>query len=423
MGDNGHNSIVIGMSGGVDSSAAAALLAEARPGGVVGLTMQLWDQRRLQSTELVLLSEAKHLSGAPSNRSVEILRPPRRAQDVRKKAEADRAKPQKHNRELPTVHAGRCCSIDDAYDARRVAAHLGLPFYVVNYEARFEADVVRPFVETYLAGETPIPCTLCNNFIKFDQLLATARQIGAGRVATGHYARVRLNAGSGRYELRRAVDTAKDQTYFLWGLTQEQLAATEFPLGELTKPEVRELARRRGLPVAEKAESQEICFVPSGNYIRFIEAYLEEQGGRLPSGPGEIVSSDGRVLGEHTGLHQFTVGQRRGLGLAAGKPLYVLALDRARNRVIVGEERELYRGEVRAREPNWISIAPPAAPVRALVKVRHKHQPAAATVAAEAGETVRITFDEPQRALTPGQAAVFYAEADPGLVLGGAWLC
>jgi len=378
MGDNGHNSIVIGMSGGVDSSAAAALLAESRPGGVVGLTMQLWDQRRLQN---------------PSAGS------------------------------LPVVHAGRCCSIDDAYDARRVAAHLGLPFYVVNYEARFEADVVRPFVETYLAGETPIPCTLCNNFIKFDQLLATARQIGAGRVATGHYARVRLNAGSGRYELRRAVDTAKDQTYFLWGLTQEQLAATEFPLGELTKPEVRELARRRGLPVAEKAESQEICFVPSGNYIRFIEAYLEEQGGHLPSGPGEIVSSDGRVLGEHTGLHQFTVGQRRGLGLAAGKPLYVLALDRARNRVIVGEERELYRRTVRAREPNWISFAPPAAPVRALVKVRHKHQPAAATVAAEAGDTVQITFDDPQRALTPGQAAVFYAEADPGLVLGGAWLC
>lgn len=385
MDGNGHNSIVIGMSGGVDSSAAAALLAESRPGKVVGLTMQLWDQRRLQPQAP---SPAASAAGT-----------------------------------LPVVHGGRCCSIDDAYDARRVAAHLGLPFYVVNYEARFEAEVVRPFVESYLAGETPIPCTLCNNFIKFDQLLATAQQIGHGRVATGHYARVRFNPGSGRYELHRAVDATKDQTYFLWGLTQEQLAVTEFPLGELTKPEVRELARRRGLPVAEKAESQEICFVPSGNYIRFIENYLAEQGSGLPTGPGEIASSDGRVLGEHSGLHQFTVGQRRGLGMATGKPLYVLALDRATNRVVVGEENELYRRTVRAREPNWISIAPPQAPVRAWVKIRHKHQPAAATVSAEAGDGMNITFDEPQRALTPGQAAVFYAEAEPELVLGGAWLC
>jgi tRNA-specific 2-thiouridylase len=385
MDGNGHNSIVIGMSGGVDSSTAAALLAESRPGRVVGLTMQLWDQRRLQAKAP---SPAAPAAGA-----------------------------------LPVVHAGRCCAIDDAYDARRVAAHLGLPFYVVNYEARFEAEVVRPFVESYLAGETPIPCTLCNNFIKFDQLLATARQIGAGRVATGHYARVRFNPDSGRYELRRAVDAAKDQSYFLWGLTQEQLAATEFPLGELTKPDVRRLARERGLPVAEKAESQEICFVPSGNYIRFIEAYLEEQGGSLPASRGEIVTSDGRVLGEHSGLHVFTVGQRRGLGLATGKPLYVLALDRAANRVIVGEERALYRREARGREPNWISIGALEAPVRALVKIRHKHAPAPATVAVEDGERVRILFDVPERALTPGQAAVFYAEAEPELMLGGAWLC
>jgi len=371
---NGNNSIVIAMSGGVDSSAAAALLAERRPGGVIGLTMQLWDQRRLQN-------------------------------------------------DLPIVHAGRCCSIDDAYDARRVAAHLGIPFYLVNFEARFEADVVRPFVESYLAGETPIPCTLCNNVVKFDQLLTTARQIGAGRLATGHYARVRFNAETGRYELRRALDASKDQSYFLFGLTQEQLAATEFPLGELTKAQVRELARARSLPVAEKPESQEICFVPSGNYVNFLEAYLAEQGTSLKSGKGEIVTTTGEVIGEHTGLHQFTVGQRRGLGVAAGKPLYVIALDRERNRLIVGDEAELYRREACAREPNWVSIVPPAEPVRALVKVRHKHTPAPATIHPVNGR-LRITFDEPPRALTPGQAAVFYSAdpADPELVLGGAWL-
>ncbi|HXE75594.1 MAG TPA: tRNA 2-thiouridine(34) synthase MnmA [Candidatus Xenobia bacterium] len=377
---NNGNSIVIAMSGGVDSSTAAALLAESRPGAVIGLTMQLWDQRRFNA-------------------------------------------PAGNGSELPVVHAGRCCSLDDAYDARRVADHLGLPFYLVNFQARFEAEVVRPFVESYLAGETPIPCTLCNNYIKFEQLLGTARQIGAGRLATGHYARVTHNPQTGRYELRRARDVSKDQSYFLFGLTQEQLAATEFPLGELTKAEVRDLARARNLPVADKPESQEICFVPSGNYIHFIEKFLEEQGTALPTGRGEIVTRDGRVLGQHNGLHQFTVGQRRGLGLAAGKPLYVLVLDPQRNRVLVGEETELYRREVFAREPNWISIAPPAEPLRALVKVRHKHTPAAATVYPEDG-VLRIVFDAPQRALTPGQAAVFYSAdpADPGLVLGGAWL-
>jgi len=387
MSGNGHKAIVAAMSGGVDSSTAAALLAEARKGAVIGLTMQLWDQRRLNPA-----------AGA---------------------AGLDRTG------ELPVVHAGRCCSLDDAYDARRVAAHLGLPFYVVNFERRFEADVVRPFVASYLAGETPIPCTLCNNTVKFDQLLATARQIGAERLATGHYARVRTDPATGRRELLRARDTAKDQSYFLFGLTQEQLAATEFPLGEMTKEEVRAAARVRRLPVADKPESQEICFVPSGNYVRFLESYLAEQGSGLPAAKGEIVSTDERVLGEHAGLHQFTVGQRRGLGLAAGKPLYVVALDRARNRVVVGDEQELYRREARVREVNWISMVPPAAPVRCQAKVRHKHAPAAATLHPENEAEARIVFDEPQRALTPGQAAVFYGAADssePDLVLGGGWL-
>ncbi len=380
MSTNGHNSTVIAMSGGVDSSTAAALLAESRPGAVVGLTMQLWDQRRLQND-------------LPASAG------------------------------LPVVHAGRCCSIDDAHDARRVAAHLGIPFYLVNFESRFEADVVRPFVESYLAGETPIPCTNCNNFVKFDQLLATARQIGSARLATGHYARVRFNPQTGRYELRRALDPAKDQSYFLFDLTQEQLAATEFPLGDLTKTEVRALARARRLPVAEKPESQEICFVPSGNYINFLESYLAEQGSSLSTGKGEIVNTSGEVLGEHAGLHQFTIGQRRGLGLAAGRPLYVIALDRQRNRVIVGDDANLYRHEALARDSNWISVTPPAEPLRALVKVRHKHPPAPATIHPVNGH-LRIVFDTSQRALTPGQAAVFYSAdpADPDLVLGGAWL-
>jgi tRNA-specific 2-thiouridylase len=386
MNSHGQEPIVAAMSGGVDSSAAAALLAERRPGAVVGMTMQLWDQRRL----------AERSDGSVG---------------------------------LPVVHAGRCCSLDDAYDARRVAEHLGLPYYLVNFEPRFEATVVRPFVESYLAGETPIPCTLCNNYIKFEELLSTAKKIGAERVATGHYARACFNDATGRHEMRRAADTSKDQSYFLFGLTQEQLARTEFPLGGMTKEEVRALAAERNLPVANKAESQEICFVPSGNYIGFIEAYLGEQGRSLPQGKGEIVSTDGAVLGAHHGLHQFTVGQRRGLGLATGKALYVVALDRKNNRLVVGEEGELYSTEVRAREPNWISIAAPTAPVRAAVKVRHRHQPARATLYPEqngSAGSVRIVFDTPQRALTPGQAAVFYAPTDapdPDLVLGGAWLC
>lgn len=365
--------IAVAMSGGVDSSTVAAILRERRV-PVIGLTMQLWNQRRLP-----------------------------RLQD-----------------DGPRQH--RCCSLDDVYDARRVAEHLAIPYYVVNFEREFEQTVVRPFVEDYLAGRTPIPCTHCNNGVKFEQLLTTARQIGAERIATGHYARVRRNSATGRFELLRAIDESKDQSYFLFGLTQEQLSRAEFPLGELTKEEVRGIARRLAVPVAEKPESQEICFVPTGNYVRFIESYMEEQGagGRAELKQlGEIVSTSGDVLARHSGLHNFTVGQRKGLGFAAGRPLYVVALDRSNNRVVVGEDAELRRVACDVRDVNWIPFAAPDAPVRAHVRIRNRHEPAEAEITPLDATIARVTFLEPQRAITPGQAAVFYSGER---VLGGGWI-
>lgn len=360
------------MSGGVDSSAAAAILKE-QGHELVGFTMQLWNRRRGISVDE---------NGEP----------------------------------LPS----RCCSLDDVYDARRVAEELGFPFYVLNLEREFERDVVQPFITSYLNGETPIPCVACNSRLKFASLDRLAASLGCEKVATGHYARVDFDATTNRHRLLRGLDPQKDQSYFLWELTQDQLSRSLFPLGELSKSDARAAARESNLAVAEKAESQEICFVPDGDYAGFIDRYLdaEEQGDRLP-GAGEIVSTAGEVIGAHGGIHRFTIGQRRGIGISNTLPLYVVGIDAEKNRVIVGQQEELLHDELVAAGVNWIALDDPVEAIRAEVRVRYRHAPAPATITPLPDHRARVTFDEAQRAITPGQATVFYRGDE---VLGGGWI-
>ena len=363
--------IAVAMSGGVDSSTVAAML-KAEGYALVGLTLQLWNQRRL--------------AGRPG---------------------------------MPESSEGRCCSLDDVYDARRVAEHLDIPYYVVNQQERFERDVVEPFVREYLNGRTPVPCTLCNNHLKFAQLLDTARQIGAGRIATGHYARNEYDATRGRWILKRPADSSKDQTYFLFGLTQQQLSRTLFPLGNYRKPDVREIAREQGLALAQKPDSQEICFIPGGDYKVFLDAYLTERGEAIPDTSGELVTSTGEVVGHHGGIHQFTVGQRKGLNVSSPSPLYVLNINGAERKVVVGSGEELLARTLRARTLNWIAIPDLTGEMRVQIKIRHRHDPAWATLRMRGKDEVEAEFDEPQRAVTPGQAAVFYSGEE---VVGGGWI-
>lgn len=364
--------IAVAMSGGVDSSAAAALLRE-QGHELVGFTMQLWNQRRGISVDE---------NGEP----------------------------------LPS----RCCSLDDVYDARRVAEELGFPFYVLNLEREFERDVVEPFVASYLKGETPIPCVSCNSRLKFASLDRLASSLGCEKVATGHYARVAYDKIANRYRLFRGRNLQKDQSYFLWELTQEQLSRSLFPLGEMSKPEVRDVARQSNLAIAEKAESQEICFVPDGNYSGFIDRYLAAAGATEPlPAAGQIVDASGAVVGTHTGIHRYTIGQRRGIGIASERPLYVLDIDAQKNQVTVGEAEELLTSEFTAAGVNWIADENPAYAVQAKVRIRYRHQEASATITPLENKRAKVLFSEPQRAITPGQATVFY---DSDEVIGGGWI-
>ena len=350
------------MSGGVDSSVAAALLADAGH-DVIGVSMQLYDQTEGSRT------------------------------------------------------FGSCCTIDDLHDARRVAAAIGIPHYILNFERQFTEQVVSNFVSEYTAGRTPLPCAHCNGDLKFATLAERARGFGADVVATGHYARVE-RAPSGQYLLKRGMDPSKDQSYFLFSLTQDQLAQAMFPVGDRPKDAVREYARARRLPVADKPDSQEICFIPNNDYASFVSTHAPDA-----AREGAVVDEDGRVLGGHGGIHRFTVGQRKGLGVASpnGAPLYVLALRPADQQVVVGPKASLERTTLEASGVNWMT-AEPAGPIRVAAQIRHRHPAAPATARALGEGRAALVFDTPQMAVTPGQAVVFYDETDRDLVLGGGWI-
>jgi tRNA-specific 2-thiouridylase len=350
------------MSGGVDSSVAAAVLAE-QGHDVIGLSMQLYD----------------HSEGQPA--------------------------------------FGSCCSLDDLHDARRVAAAINIPHYLVNFERQFHEHVVSNFVREYTSGRTPLPCAHCNSDLKFSTLLERAESFNAESLATGHYARVEFDASRQRYVLKRGVDPTRDQSYFLFSLTQAQLAHASFPVGHLEKAEVRAYARERGLLVADKPDSREICFIPDGDYASFVEK--KTNGGAAREGAGVLVNASGEVVGRHGGIHRFTIGQRKGLGISAPIPLYVVDINARTNAVTVGSRQELEKTTAMVGQVNWISGVAPSGPIAVTAQIRYKHAAAPATVTALPDRGARLRFETPQPAITPGQAAVFYQGDE---VIGGGWI-
>lgn len=369
--DNRQGKALIAMSGGVDSSVAAALMQE-KGYQCIGAMMKLYQREDIA------------------------------AEDVMMSGGAEKA-------------AKICCSADDAADAETVARKLGMPFYVFRFTEEFRCQVMERFVNGYLSGETPNPCIDCNRYMKFEKLYERAELLGCDKVVTGHYVRTCRDQVNGRLQMRTALDKTKDQSYVLYSLTQEQLSHACFPLGELTKEEVRRLAQGYGFFNAEKQDSQDICFVPDGHYEKFIEKYT----GKL-SPAGNFVTEDGEVLGRHKGIIHYTVGQRRGLGISAAYPWYVKEIRPDSNEVVLCPHEDLFQKTLTAREVNWVSIPAPEQEIRVQAKIRYRHSPQPATAQMLESGKLRVTFDEPQRAITRGQSVVLY---DGDLVLGGGKIC